>query len=294
MAVTKTGTSDIQTAIDWLVSHEDEPDTSQRGADQPQGEPQEVEKTEENPAIEGEIAKSIKCDDCGKLFKSQDEVEFHATKSGHENFSESTEEKKPLTEEEKKDQLAKIEAKLRQRRLDREAREKQEALEKERIRIKSGKEMLEAKKKHDELEMKKIIEQRKREKEDERLAKQRVKEQIEQDRLARKAKFSGQSFETPPSQQQPQKLQTPKPQTSYSEVILQIRLADGASIVQKFGAKEPLSAVRLFVQMNCPDGNQSFSLMTNYPKKVFGPDDYDAPLETLGLAPRATLFVSKN
>lgn len=33
-------------------------------------------------------AKSIKCEDCGKLFRSQLEVEFHATKSGHSNFSE--------------------------------------------------------------------------------------------------------------------------------------------------------------------------------------------------------------
>jgi len=65
---------------------------------------------------------------------------------GHENFSESTEEKTALTEEEKKEQLAKIMDKLKQRRLDREAREKEETLQRERARIKSGKEMLEAKK----------------------------------------------------------------------------------------------------------------------------------------------------
>lgn len=48
-----------------------------------------------------------------RLFKNQMEVEFHAAKSGHSNFSESTEEKKPLTEEEKKEQLARLEEKLR-------------------------------------------------------------------------------------------------------------------------------------------------------------------------------------
>lgn len=89
-------------------------------------------------------------------------MEFHSTKSGHTNFSESTEEKKPLTEEEKREQLAKIEAKLRQRRLEREAREKQEELEREKVRIRSGKELLEAKKKQEELEIKKIVEERKR------------------------------------------------------------------------------------------------------------------------------------
>lgn len=43
-----------------------------------------------------------------------------------------------MTEDEKKEQLAKIEAKLRQKRLEREAREKEEALQRERNRIKSG------------------------------------------------------------------------------------------------------------------------------------------------------------
>ena len=36
-----------------------------------------------------------------------DDAQFHAVKSGHSNFSESTEEKKPLTKEEKEAQIAK-------------------------------------------------------------------------------------------------------------------------------------------------------------------------------------------
>lgn len=47
----------------------------------------------------------MRCDECLRLFKTNLEVEFHAAKSGHSNFSESTEEKKPLTEDEKKEQL---------------------------------------------------------------------------------------------------------------------------------------------------------------------------------------------
>lgn len=85
---------------------------------------------------------------CGKLFKSQLEVEYHATKSGHSNFSESTEEKKPLTDEEKQEQLRKIEEKLKEKRKEREESEKKEALEKEKRRIQSGKEIAEAKKKY--------------------------------------------------------------------------------------------------------------------------------------------------
>jgi len=44
---------------------------------------------------------------CGKLLKSEDEAQLHASRSGHANFSESVEEVKPLTEDEKQAQLAK-------------------------------------------------------------------------------------------------------------------------------------------------------------------------------------------
>lgn len=121
-----------------------------------------------------------------RLFKNQMEVEFHAAKSGHSNFSESTEEKKPLTEEEKKQQLARLEEKLRQKRVEREESEKREALEKERMRIKSGKNISEAQRKIEELEMKKLVEQRKREKQEDRMARERVRAQIEADKAARR------------------------------------------------------------------------------------------------------------
>lgn len=117
-------------------------------------------KTDESLA-EGEgsaaEAKSIKCEDCGRLFKTNLEVEFHATKSGHANFSESTEEKKPLTEEEKKAQMRLIEEKIAKKRTEREEKEKQEALERERMRIRSGKDMSEVRRKAEEEEMKKIV-----------------------------------------------------------------------------------------------------------------------------------------
>lgn len=179
--------------------------------------------------------------------------------------------------------MAKIESKLRQRRLEREAREKQEELDREKNRIKSGKEMLEAKKKHEETEIKKMVEQRKREKEEERLARQRVRDQIEQDKLMRKNKFGGGTTE-------PTEIITPKPvpvkittsQPNYTEVQLQIRLTNGTTLKQKFGAKEPLSAVKLFVELNRTDGEGPFTFMTSFPKKVFGPEDYDKPLDLLG------------
>ena len=53
----------------------------------------------------GEVAMSLKCEDCGRLLRSTIEAEAHAAKTSHSNFSESTEEIKPLTEEEKKQKL---------------------------------------------------------------------------------------------------------------------------------------------------------------------------------------------
>lgn len=51
--------------------------------------------------------------------------------------------------------------------------------------------------------------------------------------------------------------------------------------MQNFGIKEPLSAVRLFVEMNRTDV-VPFKLMTTFPKKIFSVEDYDKPLESLG------------
>lgn len=75
-------------------------------------------------------------------------VEFHAAKTGHSKFSESTEEKKPLTEEEKKEQMRKIEELLKLKRQEREEKEKEEALQREKARVRSGRDLTEAKKKY--------------------------------------------------------------------------------------------------------------------------------------------------
>lgn len=87
------------------------------------------------------VAKSLRCNECNKLFKSTEEVEYHAVKSGHSDFAESTEEKKPLTEEEKKKQMLLLEEKMKQKRAEREEKEKAEELEREKRRIQDGKEL---------------------------------------------------------------------------------------------------------------------------------------------------------
>ena len=84
---------------------------------------------------------------CNRLFDSYLNVEYHAAKSGHSDFSESTDEKKPLTEEEKKEQLRLIEEKMKQKRKEREEKERKDEVEREKKRIQSSKEIAAAKEK---------------------------------------------------------------------------------------------------------------------------------------------------
>lgn len=184
----------VEMAMEWLLAHVDEEipgaatPAAATAADDNAPSSSGAATEEAATTAEGAVAKSLKCDDCDKVFKDQTEVEYHAAKTGHSNFSESTEEKKALTEDEKKAQLSLIEEKLKQKRVEREEREKAEALERERNRIRSGKDMTEARRRMEEIEMKKIVDQRKREKEEEKAARDRVRAQIEADKAARKAK----------------------------------------------------------------------------------------------------------
>ena len=64
--------------------------------------------------------------------------------------------------------------------------------------------------------------------------------------------------------------------------IFQIRLTNGQALTQSFSVKEPLAAVKLYVEMNRTDPPCLFNLMTNFPKKVFTGEDYEKPLTELG------------
>ncbi|XP_073844010.1 UBX domain-containing protein 1-B [Musca autumnalis] len=290
-ALKVTNNKGVEPAMEWLLAHVDEPIPQQQQA------AEESPSTSSSEKVAGE-AKSLKCDDCGKLCKDQGEVEFHAAKTGHSNFSESTEEKKPLTEEEKKQQLALIEEKLKQKRLEREERERQDALERERNRIKSGKDMSEARRRVEELEMKKIIEQRKREKAEEKAARERVKAQIEADKARRKASQTSPTAETPVASSSVSSTTTntdvsvKSPPKEYKETRIQIRLQDGSTLTETFNVNEQLSAVRVFIQMKT--GSEiPFGLMTTFPRKVFDCDDFEKPLSALGLVPSAVLIMTK-
>jgi hypothetical protein len=95
----------VQGALQWLEDNQDKTLEEIQAQAQVQD--------EENPALQpGEQPRSLVCNDCGKKFRGQSQAEFHASKSGHVDFAESTEEIAPLTEEQKKEKLAELREKL--------------------------------------------------------------------------------------------------------------------------------------------------------------------------------------
>ncbi|KAK3856320.1 hypothetical protein Pcinc_037346 [Petrolisthes cinctipes] len=338
-AISVTG-GGVEQAMEWLLAHADDPGINDPPAAEPQAMGQDTTEDERGGGKEGEgssskegegssskegegsskegensstaaeenqegddAAKSIKCDDCGKLFKTSEEVEFHAVKSGHSNFSESTEEKKSLTEEEKLQKKRELESKIKQRRKEREMQEEQEAREREKKRIQMGQQIAERKRAMQELEMKKIAEERKKEKLEDKMARDRVKEQIERDRQARKEMFGNKSepgaTTSAPTKPTPPPTAAPTTTTQkkeYTTTRLQIRLPSGTPMVQEFKAKEALSAVRLWISLNRQDGepaDEPVKLSMSFPRKLFSEEDMDKPLDALGLVPSAVLMVSK-
>uniref|UniRef100_R4G8Q7 Putative ubiquitin regulatory protein n=1 Tax=Rhodnius prolixus TaxID=13249 RepID=R4G8Q7_RHOPR len=299
-ALNVTGNQGVEPAMEWLLAHGDSFDSGsidpslgqklEEAAAAPSTSNVSTDEAASTSGVNDEDAKSIKCEDCNKLFRTQLEVEYHAAKTGHANFSQSTEEKKPLTEEEKKAQLQLLEEKIKLKKKEKEEIEKTEELEREKNRIKSGKEIVAIRKKFQEEEFKKAIEERKREKEEDRLARQKIREQIEADKLARKAKAAGGSTETVTSPT-PTVVKPPPPK-EYNEAKLQIRLTNGTTLTQSFGAKEQLSAVRLYIEMNRTDDNGPFTLMTSFPRKR-SLMKIMKPLEVLGLVPSAVIIVSR-
>ncbi|KAK4914222.1 hypothetical protein LTR28_013692, partial [Elasticomyces elasticus] len=107
--ISDTNTAVVTGAIDWL-----EKNAEKSIEDLKADEAADIEVN--GPALQpGEEARSLVCNDCGKKFRSTAQAEYHASKTEHTNFAESTEEVKPLTEEEKAAKLAELRQKAAER-----------------------------------------------------------------------------------------------------------------------------------------------------------------------------------
>ncbi|KAM9375691.1 UBX domain-containing protein 1 isoform 1-T2 [Pholidichthys leucotaenia] len=284
-AVAKTGNQGIEQAMDWLMEHENDPDI-----DEPYvapvgnvlGEEAQSQASTEEPTL-GDTAEETAGEDGGYI----------ETEDGG---------KRPMTDEEKREKVKRLEELMRVKQAERRERERAEEVEREKHRRKQGQELQQIRQKLQDDEMKKIAEQRRREKMEDKLARQRVKEKIARDREERAQKFGGgapvstaaSSQPTPPSPSSPTGQGPPPTKKEYDESRIQVRLLDGSTITTVFKAQEPLAAVRVYVQMNgnTPEG-QDFTLLSPYPRHVYTDLDMEKPLKELGLVPSAVLVVTK-
>ncbi|KAI8322586.1 hypothetical protein GQ54DRAFT_274221 [Martensiomyces pterosporus] len=305
-AIRATKGSGLQQALDWLDAHANDADIDDP-IDEAQAEREPEETAESSGAAAeaeaaeagGASAQSLNCNECGKQFATHSQAEYHATKSGHQDFSESTEVVKPLTEEEKKQKLGDLQAKLAEKRKKREEEEKEEQRKNELIRRKGGQDVQEQREKLQREQQIKEIEKQRREKEMDKLAKQRVKEQIEMDKRNRAAKLAREKAEREGTQAEEKQEGTsllkaglPKVSSNSSQARLQIRpmakSMEGAQpITHVFEAEQTLADVVELVKEKT--GIKHFHLATTFPRKVFGSHHQSRTLKQLGLTPSAAL-----
>ncbi|XP_036403970.1 UBX domain-containing protein 1 [Megalops cyprinoides] len=275
-ALAHTGNQGIERAMDWLMEHENDPD---------------IDEPYVPPA--GNILGSAETE------SSPTEPSLDPTTEVTDSMQEG-EGKRPRTEEDKKEQIKRLEELMKVKQEERRERERQEEVEREKQRRKQGQELQQVRQKLQEDEMKKLAEQRRREKMEDRMAKQRVREKIARDREERAQKFGGGSAgavsSSPPAEAVPSSPpgnQGPPPaKKDYDECRIQVRLLDGSALTAVFKAQEPLAAVRVYIQMNAADG-QDFTLLSPYPRRVYTDLDMEKPLRELGLVPSAVLVVTK-
>eukprot|EP00794_Sanderia_malayensis_P020414 gene20414-22427_t len=250
----ETAGQDFQAAVEWMIEHEEDSggldeakfagetgEASGASASAVQTEPSTETNTETTDDVTAMQAQSLVCEECGKQLRSELDAQVHATRTGHQKFAESSAEIKPLTDEEKKEQINLLQQKIAERRKEREEMEKEEAKKREKIRRKTGKELTEAKHRVELAEMKKIADERKREKQEERLLRQKLRQRIAQDRANMKAS-SQPSAAVPP--QQPIKTET-KPQEAkeYDSCRIQFRFPNGSTSTCTFKPNDMLSTV---------------------------------------------------
>lgn len=106
----------VQGAIEWLEANQDQSYEEIIAASASSADADEDPNAEPAALEPGEQPRSLVCNECGKKFRSQGQAEFHASKTQHVDFAESTEEIAPLTEEEKKARLEELRQKLAEKR----------------------------------------------------------------------------------------------------------------------------------------------------------------------------------
>ncbi|KAL6714917.1 hypothetical protein ACLMJK_007177 [Lecanora helva] len=295
IAVRKTG--GLQGALEWLEKNQDR-STEEVIADEAEAKAELDSAAEVTETKAGEEAKSLICNECQRKFRGHSQAEFHASKTGHVDFAESTEEIAPLTEEEKKAKLNELRQRLAEKRAAGSEQDKVEKRRNEEIRRKSTKENQDIKEDLKKKEQLKEAAAKKREQQDEIAAKERIKQKIAADKEERrlrtekeKAEREGRPAPAAPggaNRPTPSGPITSKPGVAYTETRLRLQLPAG-SMQKAFPVGSTLFEVSSAIQQD--SGFEVTSFTQNFPKKVFDAVDFGASLKELGLVPSASLIV---
>ncbi|KAI1113022.1 ubiquitin-related domain-containing protein [Nemania sp. NC0429] len=281
-------------AMDWLEKNQDTPLEDLLAEEEESG--------PKIAAVEGEnvVAMSLVCNDCGKKFRSQREAEFHANKSGHDDFSESTDEIAPLTEEERKQRLAELRDKVKAKRANQAVIDKEEQKRNEQIRQKATKESQDMKEELQRKEQIKEAAKKRQEKLDEMEAKKRIKAKIEADKEERrrkaeeaKAAREGRAIPAAASTSAPAAAAAAapaRPATNHNEARLRLQTPSG-NVMKTLPAETTLFEVAQMLEAE--NGVAVSKFIQNFPRKVFeGNLDFGKTLKEAGLVPSAALIVN--
>ncbi|KAH8893517.1 DNA-binding protein [Thozetella sp. PMI_491] len=296
LAVKRTG--GLQGALAWLEETQDKPLEKLQQAQAAKSTGDDDEEGEGGPNIaaleEGQSAKSLVCNECGKKFRSPDAASYHATKTEHTDFSESTDEIAPLTEDEKKARLEELRQKLKEKKANQSVQDKEDAKRNEKIRQKATKETQDMKEEIARKEQIKEAAKKRQEKLEDAEAKRRIKAKIEADkaeraRKAEEAKAAREGRAAPQAAPAPAAAPAaPKP-SNHSEAKLRLQTA-GGNIIKTFPAETTLFEVAQ--QLQAETGNAVTSFTMTFPRKTFEGDiDFSKTLKEAGLTPSAVLIV---
>ncbi|KAK4050007.1 hypothetical protein OIV83_003831 [Microbotryomycetes sp. JL201] len=282
--------------LDYIDKHADKP---QQFWDEPAGQDGSANATNEPASAADAEAKSLKCLECGKLFKNAALANYHGEKSGHENFEETTEEIAPLTEEQKAAKLEELKAKMAEKKKAQAKKDAEEAKRNEEIRRKGGKEQQEALARLQVKEAEKEAAQRKAEKLADLKARAAVRAQIEADKKARADKAAREkalregvplSGDSSPSSAQSKPLAATSSSISSSAQTtrLQIRLPSGGQpLNHTVPSTSTLADVKSWVGEKTGLGS-GFAFSSVFPRKTYSAADESKTMTELGLAPSAS------
>lgn len=286
----------VQNAIDWLDRNADKSIDELKASDSASATISTKNSTEDGaPALKpGEVAQSLKCNDCGKQFRSTAQAEFHASRTDHQDFSESTEEIAPLTEEQKAQKIEELKKRRDLKRAEQNEADKVANRRNEEIRKKSTKEQQEAKEELARKEQYKDAAKKRKEKQDDIDAKKRIQAKIAEDKAERKRKAdiekaaregrpAAASAEPPPATTPA----APKPVAAYTESRLRLQTPNG-TMQKTFPVQTTLFEVAQAAAEE--KGVQVQQLVQTFPKKVFDEADFGLTLKEAGLVPSSSLL----